>query len=84
MRTWGWTRAVLQLDRFSRSPCGNIVWGADRLQDARLTHAVAGLPCNETRDTHFSRRPMMEYHTLGSSDLHISEISLGSWLTYSG
>jgi aryl-alcohol dehydrogenase-like predicted oxidoreductase len=27
---------------------------------------------------------MMEYRTLGSSDLHISEISLGSWLTYSG
>ena len=26
----------------------------------------------------------MEYRTLGSSDLHISEISLGSWLTYSG
>ena len=26
----------------------------------------------------------MEYRTLGSSDLHVSEISLGSWLTYSG
>ena len=26
----------------------------------------------------------MEYRTLGSSDLRVSEISLGSWLTYSG
>ena len=26
----------------------------------------------------------MEYRTLGSSDLEVSEISLGSWLTYSG
>jgi aryl-alcohol dehydrogenase-like predicted oxidoreductase len=26
----------------------------------------------------------MRYRTLGSSDLHVSEISLGSWLTYSG
>ena len=26
----------------------------------------------------------MEYRTLGSSDLPVSEISLGSWLTYSG
>ena len=26
----------------------------------------------------------MEYRTLGSSDLQVSEISLGSWLTYSG
>src|ERR1035437_2941682 len=33
--------------------------------------------------THY-RRPMMDYRTLGSSDLHVSEISLGSWLTYSG
>ncbi|HET9074687.1 MAG TPA: aldo/keto reductase, partial [Solirubrobacteraceae bacterium] len=26
----------------------------------------------------------MQYRTLGSSDLEVSEISLGSWLTYSG
>src|SRR6202046_4637695 len=26
----------------------------------------------------------MRYRTLGSSDLRVSEISLGSWLTYSG
>jgi aryl-alcohol dehydrogenase-like predicted oxidoreductase len=26
----------------------------------------------------------MRYHRLGSSDLHVSEISLGSWLTYGG
>ena len=26
----------------------------------------------------------MRYRVLGSSDLHVSEISLGSWLTYSG
>jgi aryl-alcohol dehydrogenase-like predicted oxidoreductase len=26
----------------------------------------------------------MRYRTIGSSDLQVSEISLGSWLTYSG
>ena len=26
----------------------------------------------------------MEYRRLGDSDLHVSEISLGSWLTYGG
>ena len=26
----------------------------------------------------------MKYRKLGSSDLNVSEISLGSWLTYSG
>src|SRR3954471_16974026 len=28
--------------------------------------------------------PVMRYRKLGSSDLEVSEISLGSWLTYSG
>src|SRR5688572_12672589 len=28
------------------------------------------------------RRPQMQYRKLGASDLEVSEISLGSWLTY--
>src|SRR3954454_11669801 len=31
-----------------------------------------------------TKEPLMNYRTLGSSELQVSEISLGSWLTYAG
>jgi 1-deoxyxylulose-5-phosphate synthase len=40
------------------------------------------VPRRESDSTWYKRR--MRYRRLGSSDLHVSEISLGSWLTYGG
>jgi aryl-alcohol dehydrogenase-like predicted oxidoreductase len=47
-----------------------------------LDHAPADLHFLD--HVHTSSLARVRYRRLGSSDLHVSEISLGSWLTFSG
>ena len=52
---------------------------------ARRRRGGAELMTRDTRLTVPSRKePAVRYRKLGSSDLEVSEISLGSWLTYAG
>ena len=46
--------------------------------------SVLRAPAVDWRHPLFRRGTPMRYRTLGSSDLQVSEISLGSWLTFSG
>src|SRR5262249_54006306 len=54
-------------------PIGNRTSGDFDVSDVRLAHESRALAEEEVP---------MKYRKLGSSDLEVSEISLGSWLTY--
>src|SRR6476619_902740 len=57
-----------------------------KLLQPRPTTETSGpsLPKRRVRTTRDARASEVHYRQLGSSDLEISEISLGSWLTYGG
>src|SRR6476646_6934773 len=57
-----------------------------KLLEPRPTTETSGpsLPKRRVRTTRDARASEVHYRRLGSSDLEISEISLGSWLTYGG
>src|SRR5438046_322864 len=57
-----------------------------KLLQPRPTTEISGpsLPNRRVRMPVDARASTMRYRRLGSSDLEVSEISLGSWLTYGG
>src|SRR6266496_6258279 len=57
-----------------------------KLLQPRPTTETSGpsLPNRRVRIAHDARASEVRYRRLGSSDLEVSEISLGSWLTYGG
>src|SRR2546430_984101 len=57
-----------------------------KLLQPRPTTDTSGpsLPNRRVRTTADARASSMRYRRIGSSDLDVSEISLGSWLTYGG
>src|SRR5205809_277045 len=57
-----------------------------KLLQPRPTTETSGpsLPRRRVRMTGHARASLVRYRRLGSSELEISEISLGSWLTYGG
>src|SRR5207253_2026214 len=65
-------------------PCGSSArWCAARKLRCRLSRPRP--PAREPRRAPATDKgALMRYRKLGSSDLEVSEISLGSWLTYSG
>src|SRR5689334_21981684 len=58
--------------------------GADHPKRAQVLISVRQAGRGSSRNEGDSRlqRGLMKYRMLGSSDLRVSEISLGSWLTY--
>src|SRR5260370_22730018 len=57
-----------------------------KLLQPRPTAETSGpsLPNRRVRTTGHARASRVRYRRLGSSDLDVSEISLGSWLTFGG
>src|SRR6478609_9195605 len=57
-----------------------------KLLQPRPTTETSGpsLPKRRVRTTRDARASEVHYRRLGSSDLEVSEISLGSWLTFGG